>query len=302
MQASTHRSRSGLALAFSLFLFCVPGITHAATAVDVHQVLPPQGQSCPVLGATDVTPYIYNGNLNSFDISITDQSYVAIAATVGETPVPFQFISRWYDQGAGVRLHIDLAPYRLSQDTPITVTLISAHAGGTPVTCVAVLSTVLPAAAPAPSHPVSGSTGSTGYPWSNIGYGSGSQQHQGQGSTTASSGPMLVTVTHSLGGTCGTNNGPVRLWVVLLVLYAIFVWILASQKEEAWKDGRDWSVGLTVVGFIALLFFWYISASCRTGAWAPVIATLIACAGLIALTRSGTVGGNILLLKNGEKR
>lgn len=300
MQTSTLRSRAGLALAFAFFLFSAPGITSAATAVDVHQILPPQGESCPVLGATDVTPYVYDGKLNSFDVSINDQSYVAIAATVGETPISFQYITRWYDQGAGVRLHVDLAPYRLAQDTPITVTLISAHAGGSPVTCVATLSTVLPAVAPTPAHPASGPTGNTGYPWSDIGYGSGSAP-QGQGSTTASSAPVLVTATHSLGGTCGANNGPARLWVILLVLYAIFVWVLASQKEEVWKGGRDWSVGLTVVGFIALLFFWYISASCRTGAWAPVLATLIACAGLIALTRSGTTGGSILLLKDGKR-
>jgi hypothetical protein len=66
-------------------------------------------------------------------------------------------------------------------------------------------------------------------------------------------------------------------------------------------ESSDWNVGLVVAGFLGLLFFWYVSAACRTGSWAPILATIIACAGLIALTQSGTADRAVLLLKDPKK-
>ena len=288
---------------------------HAATVVDVAQVLPQGAQSCPVLGATDVTPYIYDGALNSFDISITDASYVAISAQVGDMAVPFTQMTRWFDQQTGMRIHVDVPSTSLTEDTPITVTLVAAHAGNTTVTCVATLNAVIPAVqvAPVPTTPDTGTTGSATpvipqpapqYPWSQITYPkpvTSVTPHVTKPSVTATSAPQLVTATHSLGNTCGTQNGPSKLWVVLCVLYAVFVWLLASQTGLGDRESRDWNVALVVAGFLALLFFWYISAACRTGSWAPILATIIACAGLIALTQSGTRGGNMLLLQDPQR-
>jgi hypothetical protein len=292
---------------FAMLMFVSPA--HADTAVAVSQILPQGAQTCPVLGATDITPYIYDGMLDSFDITISDASYVAVAAQVGDTAVPFTQMTRWFDQQTGMRIHADLPSTNLASDLPITVTLVSAHAGNTPITCVAMLRAVVPAIVPAqptPSTPVTTGTSQTPsattaqYPWSHISYPTPSVTPHTKPSNTGTSAPQLVTATHALGTTCGTQNGPTKLWVVLCVLYAVFVWLLASQAGLGDKESRDWNVALVVAGFLALLFFWYISAACRTGSWAPILATVIACAGLIALTQSGGKGASILLLRDSQ--
>lgn len=313
MQNMSRLRGLGAAAVFALLFLAGPSAAHAETNVQVRQVLPPSAQTCPVLGATDVTPYVYDGKLHSFDISITDDSYVALSASVGDEVVPFNFVSRRYDQQQGVRLHVDITPQPLYTDTAISITLLSAHPGGQSITCLATLTTVVPAAYSSGGQG-SGTTGSAqtnqGYPWSNIQYGSGvSHAGNGQGTggsqvvtgtPTATSTAPLVTATHSLGDTCGTKNGPVKLWAILLVLYALFVWLLASRRITSGSDDQDWNVALTVAGFLALLFFWYVSAACRTGSWAPILATIIACVGLIALTQSGTKGGGMLLLRDAQ--
>lgn len=301
----------------ALFAF-IPS-AQADTIVRVAQVLPPNGQACPVLGATDVTPYIYDGELHSFDISITDSAYVAVSAQVGGVGVPFSQVSRWFNGQTGVKLHVDIQPTPLTADLPITVTLVAPHAGTQGVTCVATLGAIVPAVHPARTvpEPVGQDGGVPSqhspayvppqYPWSHISYQNNASAkpvptHPAATATAATSGASVVTATHALGNACTTVGGPARVWVILLVLYAIFTWLLASRMVMAGKESRDWNVALVVAGFLALLFFWYISAACRTGSWAPILATIIACAGLIALTQSSAGGEGGVLLLNKQKQ
>lgn len=289
-----------------------PLAAHADVAIHVDQVVPPQGESCAVLGATEIMPYIYDGALHSFDVTVSDPSYVVLSAEVGGASVPFSQVSRWFDQAQGVRMHVDIESRYLLNDTPITVTLMSAHSGPQGATCIATITSVVPAvsgaaipAGPAaPSEPqptVHAPQTQAGYPWSHITYGSKPKPAAPvpvkPATSSATSAPALVTAIHSLGDLCTAQSGPAKLWIVLLVLYAIFVWFLVSQKRGA-GESRDWSVALVVAAFLGLLFFWYISAACRTGSWAPILATIIACAGLIALTQSEGKGTDLLLLED----
>lgn len=315
--------RTGAIAFISSFIFAtlfalIPN-AHADTVVRVAQVLPPNGQACPILGATDVIPYIYDGTLHSFDISITDSAYVAVSAQVGGTAVPFNQVSRWFNGQTGVKLHVDLEPTSLTVDTPITVTLVAPHAGAQGVTCVATLGAIVPAVHPAHTPPAPTTQGGgvpsqhtpayvpPQYPWSHISYENNvavkpAPTHAAATATAASGSASIVTATHALGNACSTAGGPTRLWVILLVLYAIFTWLLASRMVMTGKASRDWNVALVVAGFLALLFFWYISAACRTGSWAPIVATIIACAGLIALTQSSGAGEGSVLLLNKQKQ
>lgn len=318
---SAIRARSRLALyVLAGFFMLAPAASHAATNVATHQILPPNQQTCPVVGATDITPYIYDGALNSFDITVSDASYVAIGAQVGDTPLSFNYITRYDAPNGAVRIHVDVPTTQLVSDTPITVSLASAHPQGSPITCIASVSTVLPAVpqqgsqAPTPVPHTPDTTAYTApsarpqvpsYPWTHISYAQPKPVQQPvvvpvkQPVATATA--PLVTATHSLGNACVGAGAPARLWTILLVLYAAFVWLLTMLRGKS-TDATDWNVALVVAGFLGLLFFWYVSAACRTGSWAPILATIIACAGLIALTQSvGKAEETPLLLTDPKK-
>jgi apolipoprotein N-acyltransferase len=158
-------------------------------------------------------------------------------------------------------------------------------------------------------YPVSGNNqapmaGAPAYPWGHVSYTQAPQKPVSKPATVAPAPvkpiPTLVTATHSLGTVCTTGAGPTKLWALLLVLYAAFVALLASMRKKAGESELDWSIPLTVLSFLGLLFFWYLSAVCRTGAWAPIVATIIACAGLIVMTFEEEQD-NILLLEDTKK-
>lgn len=284
MQATAHgNARTRLALYALTALFLVaPGYSHAAVSVSAHQILPPDQQTCPVVGATDITPFVYDGALHSFDITVSDPSYVAIGAQVGDMAVGFNLITRWFDQNGGVRLHVDVPTTVLTADTPVAITLVSAHPGSRSITCVVTVTTVIPATT-SNGHAGTGSSGSSSGPASAPGTSGGTTSHAQRPSypwghityTTAKPAPQptkpaattthiapLVTATHSLGDACLKAGGPAKLWGILLVLYAVFVWIISIMRGKD-IESSDWNVGLVVAGFLGLLFFWYVSAACR---------------------------------------
>jgi hypothetical protein len=77
--------------------------------------------------------------------------------------------------------------------------------------------------------------------------------------------------------------------------------MLCAQKFEVNSSVRDWNIGLILAVFAGLLIFWYVSAVCRTGAWAPALATAITIAGLLYTMLKADDTQEILLLKDGKK-
>ncbi len=308
---------------FAAGVFIVAGFAspvHAATNVAVDQVLPPQGETCSVLGATDIRTFSYDGALHSFEIGISDPSYVAVAAQAGNQSVPFNQITRRFDQNGNLTIHVDVATTPLVSDIPVSVTLISAQQG---ITCVASVSSVVPRVVPPPPAPKIPKDNASGgvsrpvsrpaapaYPWGEIVYDSEPKAtapvapiHENKSPKQIVAEkplkpvPSLVTATHALGDTCKTAAGASKLWTVLLVLYAVFV-ALVAYLRRGHESESPWSIPLTVLGFLGLLLLWYLSSACRTGAWAPIAATIIACAGLIAMTFEEEAAGSVLLLKD----
>jgi len=45
---------------------------------------------------------------------------------------------------------------------------------------------------------------------------------------------------------------------------------------------QEWIAAMIVVPFLVLFGIWYFAESCRVSAWVPIIATLVALAGLAA--------------------
>src|SRR6185369_38248 len=66
-----------------------------ASTILPGQILPPAtGKTCAQVTYTDVQAHIYNGNLDSFDVTVSDPSYVAISTSVANAPIPFNYITR----------------------------------------------------------------------------------------------------------------------------------------------------------------------------------------------------------------
>ena len=229
-------------LAFSFLAFAAPISAHAQTAQTV-QVVPPGPNTCGPIPVTGFTTYVYDGALNSFEFSIPDSTYVALTGSVGNTAIPFQFMTRRVDASGILRVHVDIPSIPVKGTLPITVTLLGTHGGGQPV-CAAIVSLTvgsgaiqnIPSAPAAPSQPSSGA--STGPAKTTVvkktttpaasgsassATGSATSSGYATSATSATSAPIFATTKNSIQNMCGTETGEYRLWLVLLVLYALLV-------------------------------------------------------------------------------
>ena len=113
---------------------------------------------------------------------------------------------------------------------------------------------------------------------------------------------MLVGALHSLGNLCQIG-GASRLWIVLIVLYGLFVLTLLLQNPDTFGEkSLEWNIALILLLYVGLVAFWYLSVNCRTGAWAPAIATAIAIFGLICLLILGKIEERpVLLLEDSDE-
>jgi len=275
----------------------------ASTLLPV-QILPPAtGKACGPVIVPDIQAHVYGGSLDSFDVTISDPSYVAVSTIVANKAIGFNYITRWLNPDGTLKMHVDLQPMQMTKDVPIQITFVSVHPdqSGSPVTCLF----RIPASIPSPVHLAGQGTGISGQTTppghiSSPGQGSGNTSSNGSSTATSSNSPGVETAVNSLGNLC-TNGGATRLWVVLLVLFAIFCIILCAQKFEINSSVRDWNIGLILAVFVALLIFWYVSSACRTGAWAPALATFITIVGLLYTMLKGDDAQEILLLKDGKR-
>jgi hypothetical protein len=287
-------------------LFTSP-ISAFASTVLPSQVLPPAtGKACAPVTFSDIQTHVYNTNLDSFDITISDKSYVAVSTSVNNTPVGFNYISRWNSPNGSVKMHVDLQSIRLDKDIPVQITFLSTHsdAGGSLVTCVFNVPAKIVAVTTGGVHPIPGQTPPIHVPRPNpkptTGGGTGATSSGTTSAATSTYNPGIVAAMNSLGNLCA-DGGATRLWVVLLVLFALFCFTLCAQKFEVGSSVRDWSIGLILAVFVGLLIFWYVSAACRTGAWAPALATLITIVGLLYTMLKSDDPQEILLLKDSKK-
>ncbi|OGG58113.1 hypothetical protein A2853_01175 [Candidatus Kaiserbacteria bacterium RIFCSPHIGHO2_01_FULL_55_17] len=297
-------------VAATLFTFIVllgllsPSQARAAEVrVQTAQLLPPGVNTCAPGVVSGFTPYVYDGSLHSFEFVVGDSSYVAIAASAGTVNIPFNQMSRQVSP-QGVRIHADMETTSVRESLPITVTMLSAKGGSEPV-CISVISTIveltaeeltqLPPAplstlAPTPSTPTTvtpqpkPTTPSATKP-------STSTIGGEKGPTTTATSAAFATTQNILKDIC-IGAGAARLWLILLALFAAIVAFAAFGQPQLPPSMRtqEWTAAAIVVPFLLLFGLWYFAESCRTSPWVPVIATIIALAGLSVAfwERSGT--------------
>jgi hypothetical protein len=124
-----------------------PAFAAASTQLPIQVIPPATGKSCPAVTFSEVQAHIYSGSLDSFDITLSDPTYVAVYAAVGETPIGLNYLTRWNNSDGSVRTHVDLQPTAINSDLRIQITFLSAHPdeNGRQVTCVLNVPSIVPA-------------------------------------------------------------------------------------------------------------------------------------------------------------
>ena len=289
---SMLRRATYLALGILTLLFTLaPSISSASTQATVEGLLPPNTTSCPTVGVSQITPYVYDGHLDSFDITITDASYVAIGGSVGDTPVDFHYMTRSYTSDGALRIHVDIASTPINETSPLKVTLLSSRPD-TQMTCALSIRgdvTGTPDAQGVPEIPTT-PVYPTQPPVRNTHGGAHRSKDAGptgnmMGTTSSTStvaqprdNTVFVGALSALGTVCSKSSSW-KLWTILLVLYGLFVIVLSMQSTEQ-ESPHSWNTALILALLAALLGLWYLSATCRAGPWAPIIALLIAIGGI----------------------
>lgn len=264
--------------------------------VQTAQLLPSGGGNmCTQPQISGFTPYVYNETLQAFEFRVSDSSYVAIVGSAGNTSIPFNQMTRWVDPSGTMRVHADLATTPIGEGLRVSVTMLSAKGAGQPV-CITVISTTLgkeggpvaPIPAPAPSPAPVGGTG-TSKPTPSPAPAAPTPPGTKVGPTTttgtkATSTPIAAPMQNILKDICSSAVGALRLWTILLIVYALIVLaaIVGQPQMPLALRSQEWVATAIVVPFLLLFGLWYFAESCRTSPWIPVIATIIALAGLAA--------------------
>ena len=268
----------------------------AEVSVQTAQLLPPGLNTCAPLAVSGFTPFVYENALDSFELTLQDNSYVAIAASVGNENVPFNQIGRFVDSSGQIRIHADIVSTPLHGTLPITITLISAKAGQ-PVCASSVITSVgsgpvvslpvptTPSTPSKPKPPTSPTSTSKPAPAAPVKPATPSTTVSGGKTSTSGSATVGTKVGTGTAGVlkniCSTSNAP-RLWGILLFVYAVLVAavVFGQTRMPAMMRSQEAIAATIVIPFLLLFGLWYFAESCRINAWAPAIATVIALVGL----------------------
>ena len=277
-------------------LVSLPIITAADTSLNLStiQLLPPGQNTCVAPSVVSFKSYVYDGSLDALEYTLTDPSYVAIAATVGDQTLPFQYMTRWMDpQNGNLRIHIDSAVSVSSAGTPVKVMLVSPGGMGRP-TCALEIDTIVmpnealtstssgtmsppeaptPVSSPEPTPAVS----TTPEPIETAPATTVDVTATGGGATAA-----MGSMQDQIIAMCKDGHAT-ALWIVLLAIYVLIVGAVTfGRKQIGIENAVEWAAAAIVVPLLLLFGFWYLAESCRTTAWVPALSILIALAGLAA--------------------
>ena len=303
-----------ISLTFSIGLSAFPSAVAAdVISVQTQQLLPLGSNTCAPLSAYNFTPYIYDGALHSFEFSIPDKSYVALAGTVGNTSIPFQFMTRRGDSSDALQVHIDIQTTPIQGMLPLSVTLLSAGGSGQPV-CMSVAIMATPQGPSVePFVPITGNSSTIIVPQTQVQpmgippsiptisdlnkplidvTDNGSAEVPSTSSPVKETGAlaysvsMLSSIQDKIVTSCALTGNASRLWVILLAMYlaVVAIAVLVQTSMYAYSIGQRSATILTPL--VLLLGFWYLTETCRATPWAPVATALIAVVGLLSLYRN----------------
>ena len=302
-----------IAVTLCLSAFCttnmlMPVRAYADVVATPVSVIPPDLTACPAVTVSDIHPYSYQGGLDAFEMTVSDPRYVAMQASVGDSVIPFQFLTRNSNPNGSIRIHVDLYRMPLNGTVPVQVEFLASVNGRTCFLNVqsSFIGDSEPANANQQNHTTSSSFGSGDTATKPSGTGQGS--HVVTGTQSGTGVTIVGTTTHgtpviassSVGKLCSVGGANV-LWYLLVALFAIFALILTFQKPtESDVHLREWNMALILAVFLGLMVFWYVSASCRTGVWVPFVVAGIAGISLFLLALRND-SPEMLLLQESKK-
>lgn len=277
-----------------LFPVLASAATLSPVAVRTQQVLPNAPTTCAPLDVREVNPFIYDNELNSFDVTIDDASYVSITGAVGDTGIPLNFMSRRANLDGTVTIHIDLDGTPVRGTLPVSLTLLSAAKSQS--VCAAVVSFALsgpstptysspthpsaPSTPTAPTAPTKPTTPSTP---------TAPATTSGSGTGTGTTGPIVGSMIgggfrESLTSAC-IAAGPYQLWFILLALFMVIVGLTAFAEPPLANKHPALPVSLILIPLVLLLGFWYLAPACRVAIWIPFVLMAAAAIGLVTAFR-----------------
>lgn len=273
----------------------LPAATFGATApaIETRQLLPVGGNSCSQLSVSSIQEYVQGGDLHSFEVTISNPSYVALFGTVGGAPLSFQYMTRDIMPNGQLRIHVDV-PIEMSHSSAISMTLLSAEGN---ITCMSTIafgvtgvdgsSPVAPETDGSPTGTV-GNTGTNGVTSNNpVKGGSNATPVQGtSGATTTASTTLEQGALSNLLNKACDATGSYQLWFVLLALYVVIVALVALYEAVLTLRSGYLPGALIVLPLLALLAFWIIAEGCRATGWMPVILLMIAAVGIATVYRT----------------
>lgn len=250
-------------------------------------------EACTPVTANNFTPYIYDGALHSFEFTIPDRSYVAISGQVGNTPIPFQFMSRWGELHA-LRVHVDIPTTPLRGETPLSVTLLSTR--GETLCMSIVFMNPLPGGNIPSSKPTTPPATSSSYPPAPSVPTSAEREKKEQkdvpmitpepsASGVIKGAPALVaSIQNAVVAACHDRSSAMRLWIVLLALYAVIVTLaVLIQVSVSRTYSENQRVATIILPLLLLVAFWFSTETCRVSYFAPLAAVIIAIIGVVSL-------------------
>lgn len=273
----------------ALAFFVLPTFVSAAENIVIrtNQVIPQGAQTCTQPAVSNIQAFVYGDGLNSFEFTISDRAYVALAGSVGETPLPFNLMTRKIDGNGHLRVHVDVPLSSARGTVPASIVLLSGTGQAVCLTTVSFTVQVGQMQDVGITYPpVAAPTGSTG---GNSGVPTGGNASSSTGTSTGTSTGVDLS-TSSLGSLfgslCTAGQGAFELWFVLLALFIVLVAFAALGEVALFERYRYAPIGIIIVAALLLAAFWYYAANCRTEAWAPFLLIVITALGLVIAFRN----------------
>ncbi|MBM3271961.1 DUF805 domain-containing protein [Candidatus Kaiserbacteria bacterium] len=290
------------------FFLSFPTSASAASITASTRQLTPGAPACTQPLATNFRPYAYDGDLHSFDVDISDKSYVAVGATVGETAVPFIQMRRGMLPDGSFRIHADIETTPLARSMPITIMLLAAPGPNAPICLSQIVITETGSGTATVYEQIPQTVATTGtHPRATAA--SRKSPSMAVSSTSTATTSSLKAAGDSVAkaftrakdsvrqNACGAGTNTSRLWFIFLVLYVLSLGAIAlSRPPSSEPYPLSWLVSAILIPLILLAAFWYVLSVCGVSAWVPILAVVAGIAGIVIALRGTSDDESSMLL------